>query len=91
MVKLPRLSAPIDLVSYPTATPVTLRRSASLALPLRRFRKPIHLGPSDEALLPVSMLVLHSLKAAQRRRSKLYSPDANAVPMRLNQQNGLIW
>ena len=70
MVKLPRLSAPIDLVSS-TATPVTLRRSASPALPLRRFRKPIHLGPSDEALLPVSMLVLYSLKAVQRRRSKI--------------------
>jgi hypothetical protein len=63
MVKLPRLSAPIDLVSYPTATPVTLRRSASHALQLRRFRKPIHLGPSDEALLPVSMLVLHSFES----------------------------
>ena len=71
MVKLPRLSAPIDLVSYPTATPVTLRRSASHALPLRRFRKPIHLGPSDEALLPISMLVLHSLKAVQSHRSKI--------------------
>ena len=71
MVKLTGLSALIDLVSYMTAMTVTLLHSASHALPLRRFRKPIHLGPSDEALLPISMLVLQSSKAVQRRRSKI--------------------
>ena len=65
MVKLSRLSALIDLVSYMTAMTVTLLHSASHALPLRRFRKPIHLGPSDEALLPISMLVLQSSKGVR--------------------------
>jgi hypothetical protein len=71
MVKLTRLSALIDIVSCPIATPVTLRRSVSPALSLRRFRKPFHLGPSDEALLLTSMLVLHSWKAVHRRRRKI--------------------